>query len=164
MNRPKHTQSLGRVNGSYGFLGEFSVNPLRSGVSGPRIRPMVDGSTIKRLRGIAGWSQQQLADAANCEQTTISDFELGKTKPQARTLAKIVAALRAKLGPDFDADDEEVENSLLRRAVMKLTMQLARSEDQRELAMRELDHLRADQRAKLEPAEPPPEAEPATSK
>ncbi len=49
--------------------------------------------TLKELRTRKGYSQQELADIADVAQHTISEIELGRRKPQGRTLRKIAAAL-----------------------------------------------------------------------
>jgi transcriptional regulator with XRE-family HTH domain len=51
---------------------------------------------LERLRYIreqAGYSQQDLADKAGVSQHTISEIELGRRKPQGRTLRKLAQAL-----------------------------------------------------------------------
>ena len=137
------------------MLGENIAKPLQVAASIDRIRPMDVGKTIKELRGKAGWSQHHLAEKANVEQTTISDIESGITgRPQAKTVAKIMAALRDELGPDFESDGLDAENALLRRTVMKLTLQLARKEEQYEEAIRELDRMPANVKVSDKPPEP----------
>lgn len=51
---------------------------------------------LERLRYIreqVGYSQQDLADASGVSQHTISEIELGRRKPQGRTLRKLAKAL-----------------------------------------------------------------------
>jgi transcriptional regulator with XRE-family HTH domain len=51
---------------------------------------------LERLRSIreqAGYSQQQLADESGVSQHTISELELGRRKPQRRTLIKLARVL-----------------------------------------------------------------------
>jgi transcriptional regulator with XRE-family HTH domain len=47
-----------------------------------------------------GWSQSQLAEAANVSRQTIADFERGAHTPIGNNLASIAAALE-KAGIDF---------------------------------------------------------------
>jgi transcriptional regulator with XRE-family HTH domain len=52
--------------------------------------------SLERLRHIreqAGYSQQQLADESGVSQHTISELELGRRKPQGRTLIKLARVL-----------------------------------------------------------------------
>ena len=58
---------------------------------------------LKELRTRKGYSQQELADLADIAQHTISEIELGRRKPQGRTLRKIAAAL--------EVDVEELTSS-----------------------------------------------------
>ncbi len=48
---------------------------------------------LKELRTRKGYSQQELADLSDVAQHTISEIELGRRKPQGRTLRKMAAAL-----------------------------------------------------------------------
>jgi transcriptional regulator with XRE-family HTH domain len=51
---------------------------------------------LERLRDIrehAGYSQQQLADESGVSQHTISELELGRRRPQGRTLLKLARVL-----------------------------------------------------------------------
>ena len=63
---------------------------------------------MERLRDIreqAGYSQQELTDKSGVSQHTISEIELGRRKPQGRTLRKLAQALDVSVadlrgGPD----------------------------------------------------------------
>ena len=46
----------------------------------------------RAARGLLGWSQDQLADAANVARATIANFETGKTQPVGNNLSAIRAA------------------------------------------------------------------------
>jgi ribosome-binding protein aMBF1 (putative translation factor) len=59
--------------------------------------PFIDASIARDIiseRRAAGFSQQQLADAAGLRQETLSRIESGKHSPTVRTLKKIEAALK----------------------------------------------------------------------
>ena len=48
---------------------------------------------LRHIRERAGYSQQRLADDSGVSQHTISEIELGRRKPQGRTLRKLAEAL-----------------------------------------------------------------------
>jgi transcriptional regulator with XRE-family HTH domain len=48
---------------------------------------------LRHIREQVGYSQQDLADASGVSQHTISEIELGRRKPQGRTLRKLAKAL-----------------------------------------------------------------------
>jgi transcriptional regulator with XRE-family HTH domain len=48
---------------------------------------------LRHARELAGFSQQNLADESGVSQHTISEIELGRRKPQGRTLRKLAKAL-----------------------------------------------------------------------
>ena len=47
-------------------------------------------------RGLAGWSQQKLAQRSGVTKTTILRLENGRNQPRASTLQKLSLALRIK--------------------------------------------------------------------
>ena len=54
--------------------------------------------TVRELRERTGLSQAELAAAAGCEQTTISQLELGKVRdPRYSTIAAVARALRVSV-------------------------------------------------------------------
>ncbi|MFD1014191.1 helix-turn-helix transcriptional regulator [Shinella fusca] len=62
-----------------------------------------DHLTLEQCRGaraMLGWSQAQLAEAANVSRQTIADFERGAHTPIGNNLASIIAAFQ-KAGIDF---------------------------------------------------------------
>ncbi|ATU91767.1 transcriptional regulator [Phyllobacterium zundukense] len=50
---------------------------------------------IRAARGLLGWSQQQLAEAAGVGRATIADFETGKRTPYARTIEEMQRTLES---------------------------------------------------------------------
>jgi transcriptional regulator with XRE-family HTH domain len=63
---------------------------------------------LERLRYIreqGGYSQQNLADESGVSQHTISEIELGRRKPQGRTLRKLAGALNVEVR-DFYGESE----------------------------------------------------------
>ncbi|WP_440982249.1 helix-turn-helix transcriptional regulator [Shinella sumterensis] len=59
--------------------------------------------TVEQCRGaraMLGWSQTQLAEAANVSRQTIADFERGAHTPIGNNLASIIAAF-ARAGIEF---------------------------------------------------------------
>ena len=69
----------------------------------------------RAARALLGWSQQQLADAANVGVATIRTFEPGKSKPYGRTLADIRKALEAA-GVEFIPENGGGAGVRLRRS------------------------------------------------
>lgn len=59
---------------------------------------------VRAARGLIGWSQTQLAEAAGIGRATIADFEAGKREPYGRTLADLRTALEAG-GVQFIAEN-----------------------------------------------------------
>jgi transcriptional regulator with XRE-family HTH domain len=60
---------------------------------------------LERLRYIreqAGYSQQELADESGVSQHTISEIELGRRKPQGRTLRKLAKVLGVEVRDFFE--------------------------------------------------------------
>ncbi len=53
--------------------------------------------SLRHIREQAGYSQQDLADETGVSQHTISEIELGRRKPQGRTLRKLAKALNVKV-------------------------------------------------------------------
>ena len=53
--------------------------------------------SLRHIREQAGYSQQDLADETGVSQHTISEIELGRRKPQGRTLRKLAKALDVKV-------------------------------------------------------------------
>jgi transcriptional regulator with XRE-family HTH domain len=56
---------------------------------------VITAEQVRAARGFVGWSQSDLAQAANIGRVTISDFEAGKRRPRATSLNAIRAALEA---------------------------------------------------------------------
>jgi len=54
------------------------------------------GDTIKELREIRGWRQEDLAERAGVGRSNIGAYETKHCLPQLETLAKIAAAFDAK--------------------------------------------------------------------
>ena len=52
-------------------------------------------SQLRAARGLLGWSQKDLASAAQVGRATIADFEVGKRAPYPRTLGDLQRALEA---------------------------------------------------------------------
>jgi transcriptional regulator with XRE-family HTH domain len=64
------------------------------------VQPRVREKRLERLRYIreqAGYSQQDLADESSVSQHTISEIELGRRKPQGRTLRKLAKVLDVRV-------------------------------------------------------------------
>jgi transcriptional regulator with XRE-family HTH domain len=56
---------------------------------------------LRHIREQAGYSQQDLADDAGVSQHTISEIELGRRKPQGRTLRKLADSLGVEVADFF---------------------------------------------------------------
>ncbi len=60
---------------------------------------------LKELRTRKGYSQQELADLSDVAQHTISEIELGRRKPQGRTLRKMAAALGVEVSDLLEVEE-----------------------------------------------------------
>ncbi len=56
---------------------------------------MITPAQCRAARGLIGWNQGQLAEAANVARQTINDFETGKRMPIANNLVAIERAFAA---------------------------------------------------------------------
>jgi transcriptional regulator with XRE-family HTH domain len=54
---------------------------------------MITGEQIKAARKLLGWSQMTLALEAGLEQSTVANFETGKTRPSVLSVSSIRRAL-----------------------------------------------------------------------
>jgi transcriptional regulator with XRE-family HTH domain len=54
---------------------------------------MITGEQIKAARKLLGWSQMTLALEAGLEQSTVANFETGKTRPSVLSVSSIKRAL-----------------------------------------------------------------------
>jgi transcriptional regulator with XRE-family HTH domain len=52
------------------------------------------GIAIVFLRSLQGWNQAELADAAGVDRSQISLYEAGKSTPSAKTLERLLKAVR----------------------------------------------------------------------
>src|SRR5215207_2988486 len=57
---------------------------------------------LRQIREQAGYSQQDLADESGVSQHTISEIELGRRKPQGRTLRKLAGVLGVEVRDFFE--------------------------------------------------------------
>jgi transcriptional regulator with XRE-family HTH domain len=83
---------------------------------------------LRHIREQAGYSQQDLADESGVSQHTISELELGRRRPQGRTLrkmAKVLGVAVADLREDTDSLKAEAPPS------KQLTLNGALEEEQR---------------------------------
>jgi transcriptional regulator with XRE-family HTH domain len=55
----------------------------------------ISAGQLRAARGLLGWSQSDLAEAAKISRATIADFESGKRDPYVRTLDQLRATLEA---------------------------------------------------------------------
>ena len=62
-----------------------------------RRRLKVLAKRLKRLRKVAGWSQQDLADRAGLSRTFVARLETEKQDPAFSTLVELAVALRVRL-------------------------------------------------------------------
>lgn len=51
----------------------------------------ISAEQSRAARALLGWSRDDLARVSGLPARTLADFELGNTKPHARTVAKLVA-------------------------------------------------------------------------
>jgi transcriptional regulator with XRE-family HTH domain len=65
----------------------------------------ISAAQLRAARGLLGWSQSDLAEAAKIGRATIADFESGKRDPYVRTIDELRAALEAA-GVEFTNGDQ----------------------------------------------------------
>ncbi|MDE3176820.1 MAG: helix-turn-helix transcriptional regulator [Pseudomonadota bacterium] len=75
---------------------------------------MASIAQIRGARGLLGWSQPQLAKAADLSEPTIKRFETGLTNVSEAAIAKMVSALEAA-GVEFIAENGGGAGVRLRR-------------------------------------------------
>jgi len=64
----------------------------------------ISAAQLRAARGLLGWSQGDLAKAANVGRATIADFETGKREPYQRTLDDMRVALETA-GVEFTPEN-----------------------------------------------------------
>ncbi len=64
---------------------------------------------LRHIRDQAGYSQQELADESGVSQHTISEIELGRRKPQGRTLRKLAGVLGVEVADFFPKESGLLE-------------------------------------------------------
>ncbi|MEF2549666.1 helix-turn-helix domain-containing protein [Aurantimonas sp. E1-2-R+4] len=72
-------------------------------MNSPNERPL-SREQCRGARAMLGWSQGDLAEAANVSRQTIADFERGARKPIANNVASIIRAFEA-VGIEFLPDN-----------------------------------------------------------
>ena len=65
----------------------------------------ISAGQLRAARGLLGWSQTDLAEAAKIGRATIADFESGKREPYVRTIDELRAALESA-GVEFTNGDQ----------------------------------------------------------
>ncbi len=75
------------------------------------------GKRIKELRKYNGMSQEQLAEAANIEQRSLSHIECGDTFP-SRSLLEIAKALKIELKDLFDFEHLELNGQTMKDYIL----------------------------------------------
>jgi transcriptional regulator with XRE-family HTH domain len=70
---------------------------------------------LRHIREQAGYSQQELADESGVSQHTISEIELGRRKPQGRTLRKLAKVLGVEVRDFFGELDSPLGQALPER-------------------------------------------------
>jgi transcriptional regulator with XRE-family HTH domain len=76
----------------------------------------ISAGQLRAARGLIGWSQGDLAKAADVGRATIADFEAGKREPYARTLDNLRAALETA-GVIFVEENGEGPGVRLRKPI-----------------------------------------------
>lgn len=66
---------------------------------------------LRHTREQVGYSQQELADESGVSQHTISEIELGRRKPQGRTLRKLAKVLRVEVADLIGSPEHPLEKA-----------------------------------------------------
>jgi transcriptional regulator with XRE-family HTH domain len=66
---------------------------------------------LRQIRERAGYSQQDLADESGVSQHTISEIELGRRKPQGRTLRKLAQVLGVEVADLYGDPDSPLDKA-----------------------------------------------------
>jgi transcriptional regulator with XRE-family HTH domain len=69
--------------------------------------PNVSPSRIRSLRHGRGWTQAELAAAANLATLTVTAYEAGKTTPSASALGRLAEALGCPVDAFYDQGHDE---------------------------------------------------------
>ena len=93
------------------------------------------GDRIRELRDAKGWTQDDLADAAQVHRVTVAKYETGRLEPKSKTLGKLAAALNVDtdylLGKSKMSDDDrelwEIRNAARQDAERRILFMLAKN-------------------------------------
>ena len=66
---------------------------------------------LRHIREQSGYSQQNLADESGVSQHTISEIELGRRRPQGRTLRKLAKALGVEVADLYGGTEHPLEGA-----------------------------------------------------
>lgn len=81
------------------------------------------GDRIRKIRETKGWTQDDLADAAQMNRVTIAKYEAGRIEPKTKSLARLAAALDVSagvlIGEDVSETDDDRELWELREAARR---------------------------------------------
>lgn len=96
------------------------------------------GERIRELRKAKGWTQDDLAEAANIHRVTIAQYEAGKVIPKSTSLKRLTDALEVDAGyllgvddamSDEDKDVWELREQVRRDPERRILFDLARDAD-----------------------------------
>ena len=82
--------------------------------------PTLSPEQCRAARGLLGWTQSQLKEAAHVARATLADFEAGKRTPYQRTLIDLRSALETA-GVIFVDENGEGPGVRLRKQQSKRT-------------------------------------------
>jgi len=70
-----------------------------------RCEDMISGAQIRSARALVGWTRRQLAQASSIGESTIADYEMGRTTSMLTENARKIIEAFANAGVEFtDAD------------------------------------------------------------
>jgi transcriptional regulator with XRE-family HTH domain len=90
----------------------------------------VFGKNVKVYRNRRGWSQADLAEAANISINFLGDIERGKKWPHPNTLSKLAEALEIKVFELFLEENTSVapgNKTLMRRFIKDVSLTISKS-------------------------------------
>lgn len=96
---------------------------------------------IHEARKAKGWTQEQLADELGVSQSTITDWERGRTFPRYKNLFQLSKALEIKIKEEIETDMKVMSKKTKKDTLKKMEFQNLSKGKQLELFIDRFTHL-----------------------